>query len=733
MKKLIALVLFAAMMFAFVPTASALYNEGFIVNILNDGAAPWYGAQKPETVSGTKDTIGYNEGITVEIKDDPATIAAGTEVNKNKTIEIKLTGSYKDAEAHWYSNNTQVPNMNVWGKAVKIPYDVYSVDDAGQPRENVTNIASLDGMVNYNWIWSGNNQGQGAAQNYYYLDFVLSEEDRNQEYIVRYSNNGGYVIIKIVWDNTDNNVSKVGGPYPSLKVVGYDNSTAQYGNYTAEFKDMKWDADKKEDVKGRLTFNIAAYTMADRTTIWKAATTMRKFDRNFIETDGGTKFDSLAIEMFIEGVENFVPGGEVTGATMDLAIQKVVKGTVNYTDAGVNYYHYSLAAPTQYVYLSDCKDFNDMVVKAGWDRRSEFDRFAAAAPQYAAYTVVYDVLRINAQSYMWHPNDNRMDVRLKAFDTKGVAYPAGTIIAIRDLQLNYQRNSSILQYTTDYLGWGGSNFTVYNWDRYLGKSSKYVNIAYEPTYVIDQNNCFVFSMFGIMDFAVAAGYFKDFHGDVNDLTALGHYGAYTDEDIVLLYQNQIKLIQLLFTNGKVMEDIKFDVYYKNINRTKSSITILGDREININLGAEVSLPYVLDDALAMSTEMQDDGWTTSEKKIVEVTDAKKGTIKAKAIGKAYIYAKDAAGNFQLFIVNVVDPSQVAPQPPVAEGKTYVVTASKLNVRTGPGTNNKSLGTISRNTEVQGIEIEGSVWVQITAEVGGKTVTAYVSGKYLAEK
>ena len=723
MKKLIALVLFATMLFAFVPTANALDTNAYVVTVQSgNNQFPWYGASKPEYVvlsggSTGKDTIGLNEGIEVEVKDNPRSISgedADSEWGKTSTITVNLKGSYKDAESYMYSNVTNYQLNPVWGKAVKIPYTAVLPNSALQPYEDRYNISSLDGVTNPDWVWQ-------AAQPYGYINFVLTEEDSNKSYYVRHANNGTAVIIKVTWDNTDNDPVKGKGPYPTLKVVGYDNTTAQYGNYTAEFKNMSYNADDKKETIGRLTYNIAAYTKKDRSIIWDAATSTLDVSRDFYKTDldwnlgwwgfyPNAEYDGASIEGYVKMLESLA-GGEVTGATLDQVVWKVkaIKNSNGVTTG----YQLLTGADAVLVKRSDANgDLNK------WAQNAGFDNYFAMTSN-GNVSAIFDILTVNGKFYVWYPKDNTMDVRLKAFDTKGVPYPAGTIIAIREVQANWAPNSTILQYAYDMPTWTGPQ-TVYLWDYYLGKSSKYVNIAFEPTYVIDQNNCFVFTMHGIMDFAISAGYYKD-------VTQV--YNAYTDEDIVLLYQNQLKLMQLLFTNGQVQEEIRFDVYFKNINRTKSGITVIGDREISIELGKEVALPYVLDDALAMATEL-DTAWVSSEKKIVEVTDAKKGVIKAKAVGKAYLYATDAAGNFQLFVVNVIDPAAVV-VPPVAAGKTYVITASSLNVRTGPGTSYKSLGTLKRGTEVVGFEVDGSVWVQVT-NVKGVDI-AYVSGKYLAEK
>ncbi|CEG28358.1 SH3 domain-containing protein [Bacillus sp. B-jedd] len=68
------------------------------------------------------------------------------------------------------------------------------------------------------------------------------------------------------------------------------------------------------------------------------------------------------------------------------------------------------------------------------------------------------------------------------------------------------------------------------------------------------------------------------------------------------------------------------------------------------------------------------------------------------------------------------------KPEVAEaaGPVYTVTASNLNVRTGPGTNFARIGGLPRGSSVQVIQIQSNGWYKISYK--GKT--AYVSGQYV---
>lgn len=651
MKKIIALVLFAAMLFALVPVASAAPTPLYKVEI-PDGAV-WWAAQIPNTVAdadaATK--IGYDNGITVQVEGQTQTVT--DETTSSQTITVKVTGSYNKAEAHYYSKTYWTGAQPA--KYVKIPFNLEVLEAGSQTSAYLNSVMQFD-------LIEGN----------YYIDFDLSVEDRTEEYLIGNTFFGGLypVKIKIVWDNTDNDPApSTKGPHPSLKVVGYDSSAAQYGNFTADFKDMS------KGEKGRLTFNIAAYTLGDRTTIWNASNALVATSASFEYGRRGWSDDIDDVYDYIERLLRR-DGGNVTGITLDRRIR-------------VN---------NEWVYRSD-------VTQSEWD----------TAVRTSGRRNIQNVINIAGERYAYFAEDDTMDVRLKAFDSSLVAYPAGTIIGIGKVQKNTASSAAFLKYA--YVD--DENVTVWGWDQYLGKSSKYVNVHGEPTYLIDQQNSFVFSIDGITAFAMAAGYYRD----VTDVD-----NAYTSEDIVLLYQNQYKLFQLVFTNGKTIDAVEFDIFFKNINRTKSGITVIGDREITVDLGTKTSLPYVLDDAYAMSKDLTE-AWVSSDSKIVKVTNSKNGAIEAVGLGKAYIYAKDATGTFQIFIVNVVDAAAVVPEAPTADYKTYVVTASNLYVRSGPGTNYKALGKLPRGTEVAGIEVDGSVWVQVNYN----GTTAYMSGKYLAEK
>ncbi|MGI5900157.1 MAG: SH3 domain-containing protein [Christensenellales bacterium] len=683
MKKIIALVLFAAMLFAMVPVASAA-GDNFKVAIPD--AKTWWAEQQPQSVADVDaddpTQIAVNGKISVKVTKEEQTIDQDS--TASKTITVNLSGSYSGAQAHSYvptgSSLVQAGNQQ---KYVRIPYTVDAFDGANA--ELAAALAYISSSDDSDLPYGG--ISLDLREEIYYLSFVLSADDRTDTYYINATPNMLYpVIIKVVWDNTDNNAApSAAGPHPSLKVVGYDSSAAQYGNFTVDFKDMS------KGAKGRMTFNIAAYTMADRSTIWDASygqvatSAAFRYNTSFGWWNPDT-INDWTFTRLINYIEDLMNSNNsfMTGISLD---RRFNTGT-----------------------------FSNPV----WVYRSKVTQAVWTSTVAGKWSDVQNVIVIAGEEYAFFADDDTMDVRLKAFDPAAVAYPAGTIVSVGKVQKNTDSSASLVKYS--YVD--SDNVTVWGWDQYLGKSSKYINVYSEPTYLIDNQNSFVFSIDGITSFALAAGYYKDAYGNVDSSAS----GAYSDEDIVLLYQNQYKLFELIFNSGKNVDVVQFDIFFKNISRTKSGITIIGDREITVEVGSSLALPYVLDDAYAMSKDLTEN-WETSNKKIVEFTNAKTGAFKATGVGTAYVYAKDATGTFQIFIINVVDAAAVVPEAPATAYKTYVVTASNLYVRSGPGTNYKSLGKLPRGTEVAGIEVDGSVWVQVNYN----GTTAYMSGKYLAEK
>ncbi len=66
-----------------------------------------------------------------------------------------------------------------------------------------------------------------------------------------------------------------------------------------------------------------------------------------------------------------------------------------------------------------------------------------------------------------------------------------------------------------------------------------------------------------------------------------------------------------------------------------------------------------------------------------------------------------------------------------EGKTGTVTASVLNVRTGPGTNYTVAGKLAQGSTVTILEDGGNGWYKISYISGDQTITGYVSQSYIS--
>lgn len=295
------------------------------------------------------------------------------------------------------------------------------------------------------------------------------------------------------------------------------------------------------------------------------------------------------------------------------------------------------------------------------------------------------------------PKFDEMVVRAKVYDRKGAPYAPGTVVLVK--------NNGDWRETADW------DYATYN-EELLGYSEKFVNVDGKATYLVDHDNCIAIRVRGIGAFAMFAAR-PDF-----------------DKDILVYRYTIAEDVELQFvktTNGEET-NVKFDIVFQNVQRTKSTISLLAD-EYEVVVGEEVMLPYILDNPMAFSTALKT-GWVSTNDKVVEVTDAEEGYVKAKAAGKAYVYCTDATGAVKLVVVNAVakKTEEKVEEVVVPAVTKYVVTASRLNIRTGAGTSNKSLGLIDRNTVVTGVEAAANGWVK----VNWNGIEGYCSGKYLAE-
>lgn len=590
-KKIIALALFVAMLVALVPVASAAYTD---VNILTGPDEIWYAKAVNEKLAASGNIIGvYGSGKGVAVK------LSGED---GKKIDITITGKYSDLQSYYYD---YTGNTSVYGKAVKIPFEVLDSNLV-----DVTANSTVNGGTTYyaGYITAGGDR-------VYYLNFALVEGGNSATYRIKYQNNDSYTVnVKFV---DSDGITTTNGTAAKLEVIGI--AGLQKNNFRAEYANGSYvEPSSANSYKGyyddgTLTYYIAAMTKTDRTAIYE------------------------------------------TGLT-----QKT--GTTPY-----------MLSPTEIAAI---------IASLGEGEYVQPGSFSSSA--YYTY-------------YITDPTRGEMTARLKAFDENGVAYPAGTIVLLKDKGTLYAAS------TDGYSDWN---------EDYLGYSEKFVNVDGKATYLVDRDNAFAFTVRGIVWFSMSAG-------------------SKTSNDNVYLYKKTMAkdiVLQFVKTNTGAEQSVKFDLVFQNIDRTTSGLTLLAE-EMEVVVGDTVQIPYIIDNPYALSTALKSP-WVSTNDKVVAVTDDDEGYIKAKAAGKAYVYCTDAAGKVKLVIVNAVATATTTPPVEVVTPSVtkYVVTASRLNFREGPATSYKSLGLIERNTVVEGVEAPANGWVKISY----KGQVGYCSGKYLAE-
>lgn len=252
-KKIIALALFVAMLVALVPVASAAYTD---VDILtSDKLTPpanteiWYAKAVPEALE-SGDIIGvYGSGKGVKIEVSNAS-------NGSKT-DITITGKYADLQSYYYD---YTGNTSVYGKAVKIPFAVFSGST------DVTANSTVNGGTTY---YSG--YVTAGGDRVYYLNFALVEGGNSATYKIKYQNNDSYTVnVKFV--DTDG-ISLTNGTSAKLEVIGI--AGLQKNNFRAEYANGAYVAPAEANgykgyyANGALVYNIAALTAADRKAIYE--------------------------------------------------------------------------------------------------------------------------------------------------------------------------------------------------------------------------------------------------------------------------------------------------------------------------------------------------------------------------------------------------------------------------------------------------------------------------------
>lgn len=248
--------------------------------------------------------------------------------------------------------------------------------------------------------------------------------------------------------------------------------------------------------------------------------------------------------------------------------------------------------------------------------------------------------------------------------------------------------------------------------QFLKNNDKFVNLAGTVTYLVDANGCITFTVPG---------------NDFTDLLAQWKAYAYdTTNGIQIGYQKEMMDdIVLNFTYGTKTESAQIDLIFKNVDRTSSGITVLESAKTILKGSKDQVVAYTVNDPAALNQSVT---WNTTNKKVVTVDNT--GKLTGVGLGTAYVFSTDAKGDVAVVAITVVDEIPVVVVPPVEEVETFnaVVTASALNVRTGPSTSYDKIGKIKRGGEVTVISEVGS-WSLIEWEDG----EAYVASKYLAAK
>jgi len=338
---------------------------------------------------------------------------------------------------------------------------------------------------------------------------------------------------------------------------------------------------------------------------------------------------------------------------------------------------------------------------------------------------------VEEDKYYFLQEDDNMVLKLKAYAPNGKVYPAGTLVEI-------------------------VNVAYDGWIDFIGTSNKIVTSDGKAAYYLDANGCFNLEIPGICVFAAGAAGLnaytlapfqgkdavanlyaiveaaKDFFGDAEGMNEYIYDKLIEivdgSADYTWAYKWYIGTLDLQFTYGTDADIAGLDIYFQNVAKTSSGISLLGDN-YTIDLGDTAQIPYIYDDANAMKKELKV-GWASVNSSIASVDGNK---VTAKKVGTTYLFCTDIEGKVHIINLTVVDPSEPVETPVVADpnagyGK-YVVTASKLNVRAGEGTSFSKIGSYVRNTVVYGVENAATGWVAIYAN--GELV-GYCSGAYLAE-
>jgi len=270
-KKFIALVLFAAMLISMIPVANAQvdYTGNYpAITVQQNG---WYAGQNVENnivLDGT-DYIGSRllngkdtTGLKVTVNYNGAT---KQDSNDDYYVEVKLEGKYSELQPFYY---TYLAQSGAMGYAVKIPVKLAVKDVNGTEHTNIAQTSYIAGTLGQYCTYPG------TAVDDLYITVPLTAADGTYEYRVWYANSARSYV-KVVWDNTDDNVSAAKNTaVPTLTVVGVAGD--QKENFRADFTQAQWKYEKFNTTDanktwvyypGTLKFDIAAMTETDRVSI----------------------------------------------------------------------------------------------------------------------------------------------------------------------------------------------------------------------------------------------------------------------------------------------------------------------------------------------------------------------------------------------------------------------------------------------------------------------------------
>ena len=190
-----------------------------------------------------------------------------------------------------------------------------------------------------------------------------------------------------------------------------------------------------------------------------------------------------------------------------------------------------------------------------------------------------------------------------------------------------------------------------------------------------------------------------------------------------------ELVFKLETSSAIYETKKFDVVVRrDVVETDPKGIYFADSAKTIKIGEEYT-PVVMGVATDKKVDADILPGKGTDKQVIDVTSD--NTIIGTQEGVAYVYARYMTNDGKTYesssmkiTVTAKGSSSDDNKDDATSGKTYIVTASSLNVRSGAGTNFSQIGSLKNGATVK-VESIANGWAKL--ENGG-----YVSAQYLAE-